>query len=94
MRKIINLSDLDHIPTPSHSVYSASEMEEARQHWKARGLRFNNANGVVSDRDGWKSRPSNPSEHVPAETEEEVMQYQFRNSIANSASRKARGFSL
>jgi hypothetical protein len=94
MRRIIRIADLSHIPTPSHDTYSPAEMEAARVVMVARNLRFDNATGVLSDdRLGWLSRPSNPADHTPHECEADVMRWEFRACIANSASRVSRGYS-
>ena len=92
MRRSIRLSDLAHIPTPPHRTYTAAEMEAARAAMCERGLRFDNATGVLFDRNGWISRPSNPSDHTPHESEAELLRWAFGNNIANAASRVRRGF--
>lgn len=91
--RIVTLASLAHLPTPKHDTYSPAQMEAARAVHVARGLRFDNATGILrDDRMGELSRFSNPADHVPAQTLEEVMRWQFRARLANSASRVARGF--
>lgn len=93
MQRLIYLRDLEHVPTPPHKTYSPEQLERERVHLARKGLRYDNATGVVSiDGVGWIARPSSPSDHEPMETEADVLQWQFMNHIANSASRVARGF--
>lgn len=92
--RVVRLADLSDIPTPAHDEYTPAEMQAARAAMLETGLRYDNATGVISNRNGWLSRPSNPSDHEPMETLEEVMRWQFRAYIANAASRKRRGYSF
>lgn len=91
--RVIHLRDTSHVPTPTHAEYSPAEMEAARAVHVARNLRFDNATGVLrDDRLGELSRLSNPADHTPHESLEDVMRWQFRACLANSCSRVRRGF--
>ena len=93
MRRIIRLADLSHIPTPSYGNYTQAEMESARRVMVARNLRWDNARGMMfDDRWGNLSRYSNPSEFEPHTSEEDVMRWEFRCYIANSAGRVRGGY--
>lgn len=92
MERIIRLANIAHVETPAHPDYGPAEMESARLAMVRRGLSFDNATGVMRDRDGWISRFSNPSEFTPHACVEDVMRWEFRSHIANAASRVSRGF--
>lgn len=91
MKRFVRLADIGDVPTPRHDTYSPELMEKARVHHVARGLTFDNMTGVLSDCDGWRARPSNPSDHEPMDDAGDVMRWHFRNELANSASRMTRG---
>lgn len=92
MKRHIYLADMPHIETPSHKEYSRALLATARAALEAKRLRFDNATGIIRDNSGELERFSNPADHVPAESLEEIMEWQFRRYINNSASRISRGY--
>lgn len=90
--RVVRLADLTDLPLMRHATYSRAEMEAARAVMVARDLKFDNVTGVVSDRNGWLSRPSG-YQHEPHATAAAILEWEFRPCIANSASRVARGYS-
>lgn len=105
MKRHIWLEDLAHLPTPRQeqldACFGAARVEHARNVLAAEGLRYDNATGIVriSGRlygrySGELERPSNPADHVPCRSHEEVMRWVFSRYIANGASRMMRGYSV
>lgn len=93
MRRFVRLADLSHIETPRHAEYSAALLSEARAAVEAVGLRYDNARGTVANnRSGVIERYVNPSDHVPLESEEDVMRWVFSRHINNAASRIKAGY--
>ena len=94
MKRIITLASLADIPTPPHATYTPAEMEAARRHHEARGLRFDNKTGTARDRDGlvsqWRDWPN--AEGWPYTDRADLLRWEFFGTIANSASRVRRGF--
>jgi len=74
-------------PTLPHPTLPPALLDKARAKLAAHGFRFDNRTGTIRDRDGERERLSNPSDHVPAESEEEVMRWQFSRHINNEANR-------
>lgn len=94
LRGVISIRDLADVETPSHPTYSRAEMDAARALMVARNLRIDNRTGTVrDDRLGELSRFSNPADHTPYTSAEDVMRWAFRPYLANSASRVSRGYS-
>lgn len=87
MKRHIRLADVT-VPTPPNTQYSAELLAEARAALAARGLRFDNATGIIRDDSGELERFVQASDHVPAESEEEVMRWQFSRHINNEAHRR------
>lgn len=57
-----------------------------------RDLRFNTANGVISDNTGWLEKYSRQSDYEPTADLAEIMEWNFSRYINSSASRISRGF--
>ncbi len=93
MNRHIRLADCEHLPTPDHDKYSWSIMHQARVALVKRGLRYDNATGKLRDNTGLLEEYVKPNDHVPHATLEDVMRWEFRRQIANSASRLSRGYS-
>lgn len=95
MRRHIKLRDLAHIETPSFkSDFPKALLTEARAVLEKRNLRFDNKTGIIrDDRCGELERPSNPRDHIPHQSEVDVMTWEFSRYIGNSASRLQRGYS-
>lgn len=62
-------------------------MATARATLAAAGLKFENATGRMSDRDGVIERFIDESQFVPLKTEDEVMTWEFSRKIASAANR-------
>ena len=93
MQRYIKLADLDHIPTPDNGTFTPTQLAQGRAAMVAQKLRFDNATGKLFDNElGCCEQFSNPRDHVPAQSAEEVMRWQFSRYINNSASRIARGY--
>jgi len=93
MKRIIKLSDLNHIKTPTHEDYGSHVMDVARAALTSAGLRYDNKTGIVRDNKfGELERFCKQSDHVPMESEQEVMRWVFRRYISNAASRLTRGY--
>lgn len=91
MKRFIRLADLDGMEVPN-ARYSDELTAKARASLVRRNLRFDNSTGVLRDNTYIHERFVNPSDHVPATSEEEVMRWQFSRYINNSASRISRGY--
>lgn len=93
MKRHVHLRDLAHVATPLHDEYSVAEMESARAVHVARDLRWDNALGHKRDnRLGLLSRYVDQSDYRPHESDEDVMRWEFRAELANSASRVRQGY--
>lgn len=68
-------------------------LDEAIEAQKKFNLRYHNNNGKMYGEFGLNEWPSVPSEHIPHETEDQVIEWEFSREIWNSASRLTRGFS-
>lgn len=89
MKRHIKLRDLAHLPCkPSWRTYTKEELDKARAVLVKRGLRFDNSSGKIrDDKIGLLESYVNPSDFVPHESEEDVMEWEFSRYINNEAFR-------
>ena len=87
MNRFVRLSALEHIPSVLRYDLPADLWATARATLAAAGLKFDNATGRISDRDGVIERFIDESQFVPLKTEDEVMTWEFSREIASAANR-------
>jgi hypothetical protein len=92
MRRIIHLRDISDTPTPSHDQFPPALLAQGRAALEQRNLRYDNATGRIYDASGLLENLVNQSDHKPHDSVEEVMRWEFRRYINNSASRIQRGY--
>lgn len=92
MKRLIRLVDIPEIETPDHREYSRELLERGRAALVGRNLRYDNATGIIRDNSGELERFKKQADHVPHNTEQDVMRWEFSRYINNAASRISRGY--
>lgn len=94
LKGTIHLKDLADMATPDIAGnYTIGQIANARKTVESRDLRYCIETGITRDCTGELARYCNKSDVPIYDSLEDVMRWEFRGFIGNSASRVARGFS-